>query len=85
MSLLPIQIVSFFGIALMTVCLRLIALIFVAIHLAVDLLHFVVDPRLPVERSNAHCIRDESLIFYDGANPLVGVRPVFYRSAFPFF
>ena len=50
MGLLFIQAVSFADIPAMAAYLCLIALIFVVINLAVDLLYFAVDPRLRVER-----------------------------------
>jgi peptide/nickel transport system permease protein len=53
MGLLFIQAVQFADIPVMAAYLCLIALIFVAINLAVDLLYFVVDPRLRVERAAA--------------------------------
>ena len=53
MGLLFIQAVSFADIPVMAAYLCLIALIFVLINLAVDLLYFAVDPRLRVERSAA--------------------------------
>ncbi|MBL8386809.1 MAG: ABC transporter permease [Hydrogenophaga sp.] len=54
MGLLFIQAVTFADIPVMAAYLCLIALIFVVINLVVDLLYFVVDPRLRVERSGAH-------------------------------
>ena len=51
MGLLFIQAVSFADIPVMAAYLCLIALIFVLINLAVDLLYFAVDPRLRIERS----------------------------------
>ncbi|MEO6409119.1 MAG: ABC transporter permease [Burkholderiaceae bacterium] len=51
MGLLFIQAVSFADIPVMAAYLCLIALIFVLINLAVDLLYFAVDPRLRMERS----------------------------------
>lgn len=51
MGLLFIQAVQFADIPVMAAYLCLIALIFVAINLAVDLLYFAVDPRLRVERN----------------------------------
>ena len=55
MGLLFIQAVSFADIPIMAAYLCLIALIFVVINLIVDLLYFVVDPRLRVERpATAH-------------------------------
>lgn len=51
MGLLFIQAVSFADIPVMAAYLCLIALIFVLINLAVDLLYFAVDPRLRAERS----------------------------------
>jgi len=54
MGLLFIQAVSFADIPVMAAYLCLIALIFVVINLIVDLLYFVVDPRLRVDKSQAH-------------------------------
>ena len=51
MGLLFIQAVSFADIPVMAAYLCLIALIFVVINLAVDLLYFAVYPRLRIERS----------------------------------
>jgi peptide/nickel transport system permease protein len=51
MGLLFIQAVTFADIPVMAAYLCLIALIFVVINLVVDLLYFVVDPRLRVEKS----------------------------------
>jgi peptide/nickel transport system permease protein len=53
MGLLFIQAVQFADIPVMAAYLCLIALIFVVINLVVDLLYFVVDPRLRIERSAA--------------------------------
>ncbi len=53
MGLLFIQAVTFADIPVMAAYLCLIALIFVVINLAVDMLYFVVDPRLRAERSTA--------------------------------
>ena len=53
MGLLFIQAVNFADIPVMAAYLCLIALIFVVINLAVDMLYFVVDPRLRVEKSAA--------------------------------
>ena len=53
MGLLFIQAVSFADIPVMAAYLCLIALIFVVINLVVDLLYFVVDPRLRAEKSAA--------------------------------
>jgi peptide/nickel transport system permease protein len=53
MGLLFIQSVQVADIPIMAAYLCLIALIFVTINLVVDLLYFVVDPRLRVERSTA--------------------------------
>jgi peptide/nickel transport system permease protein len=50
MGLLFIQAVQFADIPVMAAYLCLIALIFVVINLAVDLLYFAVDPRLRIER-----------------------------------
>ncbi|WP_421886732.1 ABC transporter permease [Methylibium sp.] len=54
MGLLFIQAVSFADVPVMAAYLCLVALIFVAINLAVDLLYFVVDPRLRPDRETAH-------------------------------
>ena len=54
MGLLFIQAVTFADIPVMAAYLCLIALIFVAINLVVDLLYFAVDPRLRVSKSEAH-------------------------------
>jgi len=54
MGLLFIQAVTFADIPVMAAYLCLIALIFVAINLVVDLLYFAVDPRLRVSKSQAH-------------------------------
>ena len=51
MGLLFIQAVQFADIPVMAAYLCLIALIFVIVNLAVDLLYFAVDPRLRLERS----------------------------------
>ena len=53
MGLLFIQAVTFADIPVMAAYLCLIALIFVVINLAVDMLYFVVDPRLRTEKSTA--------------------------------
>ncbi|BAL94152.1 ABC transporter permease [Rubrivivax gelatinosus] len=53
MGLLFIQAVQFADIPVMAAYLCLIALIFVLINLVVDLLYFVVDPRLRIERAAA--------------------------------
>ena len=53
MGLLFIQSVQVADIPIMAAYLCLIALIFVTLNLIVDLLYFVVDPRLRVERSTA--------------------------------
>ena len=53
MGLLFIQAVQFADIPVMAAYLCLIALIFVAINLVVDLLYFAVDPRLRIERTGA--------------------------------
>jgi peptide/nickel transport system permease protein len=53
MGLLFIQAVTFADIPVMAAYLCLIALIFVVINLAVDMLYFVVDPRLRIETSTA--------------------------------
>jgi peptide/nickel transport system permease protein len=54
MGLLFIQAVSFADIPVMAAYLCLIALIFVIINLIVDLLYFVVDPRLRVDSRSGH-------------------------------
>jgi len=54
MGLLFIQAVTFADIPVMAAYLCLIALIFVVINLVVDLLYFVVDPRLRVGSAGAH-------------------------------
>ena len=54
MGLLFIQAVTFADIPVMAAYLCLIALIFVVINLVVDLLYFVVDPRLRVDRAGGH-------------------------------
>ncbi|TMH11280.1 MAG: ABC transporter permease, partial [Betaproteobacteria bacterium] len=55
MGLLFIQAVTFADIPVMAAYLCLIALIFVLINLAVDLLYFAVDPRLRIEKvAGAH-------------------------------
>ena len=54
MGLLFIQSVSVADIPVMAAYLCLIALIFVIINLVVDLLYFVVDPRLRLERTATH-------------------------------
>jgi len=51
MGLLFIQAVTFADIPVMAAYLCLIALIFVVINLVVDLLYFVVDPRLRIDRA----------------------------------
>jgi peptide/nickel transport system permease protein len=53
MGLLFIQAVQFADIPVMAAYLCLIGLIFVVINLVVDLLYYLVDPRLRVERSGA--------------------------------
>ena len=53
MGLLFIQAVEFIDIPVMSAYLILVALIFVTINTVVDLLYFVVDPRLRVERPRA--------------------------------
>ncbi len=53
MGLLFIQAVQFADIPVMAAYLCLIALIFVVINLVVDMLYFVVDPRLRIEQSTA--------------------------------
>jgi len=54
MGLLFIQAVTFADIPVMAAYLCLISLIFVVINLAVDLLYFVVDPRLRVTTAGGH-------------------------------
>ncbi|MFN0164585.1 MAG: ABC transporter permease [Burkholderiales bacterium] len=54
MGLLFIQAVSFADVPVMAAYLCLVALIFVVINLAVDLLYFAVDPRLRMERPAGH-------------------------------
>ena len=54
MGLLFIQAVTFADIPVMAAYLCLIALIFVVINLVVDLLYFVVDPRLRMDRLGGH-------------------------------
>lgn len=54
MGLLFIQAVSFADIPVMAAYLCLIALIFVVINLVVDLLYFVVDPRLRFQKGGGH-------------------------------
>ncbi len=54
MGLLFIQAVTFADIPVMAAYLCLIALIFVVINLVVDLLYFVVDPRLRIGRAGGH-------------------------------
>jgi len=53
MGLLIIQAIQFVDIPIMSTYLVLIALFFVLINLAVDLLYYAVDPRLRVERAVA--------------------------------
>ena len=54
MGLLFIQAVTFADIPVMAAYLCLVALIFVVINLVVDLLYFVVDPRLRVGKAGGH-------------------------------
>ena len=54
MGLVFIQAVTFADIPVMAAYLCLIALIFVVINLVVDLLYFVVDPRLRIGRAGGH-------------------------------
>ena len=54
MGLLFIQAVTFADIPVMAAYLCLIALIFVVINQVVDMLYFVVDPRLRAEKSGGH-------------------------------
>jgi peptide/nickel transport system permease protein len=51
MGLLFIQAISFVDIPVMSAYLMLVAFFFVLINLIVDLLYYVVDPRLRVERT----------------------------------
>ena len=53
MGLLFIQAVSYVDIPVMAAYLCLIALVFVTINLIVDLLYYVVDPRLRIDRPGA--------------------------------
>ena len=53
MGLLFIQAVQFADSPVMAAYLCLIALVFVVINLLVDLLYFVVDPRLRIEQPSA--------------------------------
>ena len=69
MGLLFIQAVTFADIPVMAAYLCLIALIFVVINLVVDLLYFVVDPRLRVERRGGQAPRTIQII------PLVPLPP----------
>lgn len=54
MGLLFIQAVTFADVPVMAAYLCLIALIFVVINLVVDLLYFLIDPRLHVSQSGGH-------------------------------
>ncbi len=54
MGLLFIQAVQFADIPVMAAYLCLISLVFVTINLIVDLLYYVVDPRLRMERTGGH-------------------------------
>lgn len=54
MGLLFIQAVQFADIPVMAAYLCLIALVFVVINLIVDMLYFIVDPRLRISRIGAH-------------------------------
>jgi peptide/nickel transport system permease protein len=54
MGLLFIQAVNFADVPVMAAYLCFIALVFVLLNLAVDLLYYAVDPRLRVERGLAH-------------------------------
>jgi peptide/nickel transport system permease protein len=53
MGLLFIQAVSYVDIPVMSAYLCLIAVVFVTINLIVDLLYYVVDPRLRADRPGA--------------------------------
>lgn len=53
-GLLFINAVSFVDIPVMSAYLLLVSLIFVTINLVVDLLYFVIDPRLRMDRGGAH-------------------------------
>jgi peptide/nickel transport system permease protein len=57
MGLLLVQSVAVADIPVMGAYLMLIALIFVAINLVVDLLYYVVDPRLRIDRRTAASAR----------------------------
>jgi peptide/nickel transport system permease protein len=54
MGLLFIQSVTVADVPVMAAYLCLIALFFVIINLVVDLLYYMVDPRLRIERAAAH-------------------------------
>ena len=54
MGLLFIQAVNFADVPVMAAYLCFIAVVFVVINLAVDLLYYAVDPRLRIERGAAH-------------------------------
>jgi peptide/nickel transport system permease protein len=54
MGLLFIQAVQFADIPVMAAYLCLIGLIFVVINLVVDMLYYLVDPRLRAERGGGH-------------------------------
>jgi peptide/nickel transport system permease protein len=54
MGLLFIQAVTFADVPVMAAYLCLVALIFVVINLVVDLLYFVVDPRLRLGSAGGH-------------------------------
>ena len=54
MGLLFIQAVTFADVPVMAAYLCLVALIFVVINLVVDLLYFVVDPRLRLSSAGGH-------------------------------
>ena len=53
MGLLFIQAISFVDIPVMSAYLMLVAFFFVVINLIVDMLYYLVDPRLRVERGTA--------------------------------
>ena len=61
MGLLFIQSVQFADIPVMAAYLCLIALVFVLINLIVDVLYFVVDPRLRIERTGRGTLNGYSI------------------------
>jgi peptide/nickel transport system permease protein len=56
MGLLFLQAIQFVDIPVMSSYLVLVALMFVVINLVVDLLYYVVDPRLRVERGSGRAV-----------------------------